>query len=508
MQGKLLSGTHTMTMASSHPLIAETELVRVVVHPTKRRRVTVLLYNHTDSSTPLHSDELALANAEERARFIGQLPTTLQASADTALRTVTAQLTAWLIKNPGHGNQSSVRPDREAEEVWPEPVNGESLLSTIVVILRRYVVMSRETAHAIALWILHTYASDVADFTPYILITSPVRECGKTTLLDILEPLVHRPRRSDGMTAAALYRSIDRDIPTILLDELDTRLGGDGGENLRGVLNSGFKAGNVYTICVGDSHEVRDFKTFCPKVLAGIGRPWDTVVSRSIPVRLQRATKSERTRLRKVTGATIHAQFATYRRQCVRWAIDHREELTDHRSPDVPEALSARQADIWRPLFAIADLIGDRWPARARVAAQQLHGVVEEEGDYGLLLLEDIRTYYAELVTDRLRSMELAAYLSTLEHRPWPEMPNGKPLSPRALAKLLGRFGIKPTTFRDSKGTGKGYLLEHLAPAFARYLKTESVTLQPSGLAVTSVTPESQSPVTDVTAINESLCDG
>ena len=75
------------------------------------------------------------------------------------------------------------------EEPWPDEVNCAQLLNAIVCIAKRpiHIAMPREAALAVALWVVHTYASDVADFTAYILITSPVRECSKTTLLDVLE---------------------------------------------------------------------------------------------------------------------------------------------------------------------------------------------------------------------------------------------------------------------------------------------------------------------------------
>ena len=62
----------------------------------------------------------------------------------------------------------------------------------------------------------------------------------------------------------------------MLLDELDAQLRSDAGESLRKVLNTGFARTGKITICVGDAHEDKDFATFCPKVLAGIGRVWDT----------------------------------------------------------------------------------------------------------------------------------------------------------------------------------------------------------------------------------------
>jgi hypothetical protein len=39
-----------------------------------------------------------------------------------------------------------------------------------------------------------------------------------------------------------------------------------------------------------------------------------------------------------------------------------------HARPTLPETIGDRQADVWEPLLAIADLAGDPWPARARAA--------------------------------------------------------------------------------------------------------------------------------------------
>ncbi|MFI5244618.1 MAG: DUF3631 domain-containing protein [Gemmatimonadales bacterium] len=382
---------------------------------------------------------------------------------------------------PGAHNRSASRSPttREVrdpeEEPWPDPVNGAHLLNTIVCTVRRYIAMPREAALAVALWVVHTYASDIADFTAYLLVTSPVRECGKTTLLDVLEYLVLRPRRSDGMTAAALYRTIDRHAPTILLDELDARLAGEGGENLRSVLNSGFKPGGRVTICVGESHEARDFKTYCPKVLAGIGRPWDTVVSRSIQVRLARATPPERAKLRKLVGATIGDELAPLRRQCLRWVDDGREDLAKHRMPMVPDGLSARQADIWRPLFAIADVAGGRWLKRARAAAEALHGATEEDSELGTQALADLRAFFVERGADRLRSASIVEHLVGLEERHWSEMPgSGRPLTAAGLARVLKRFSVRPRNMRDAEGVGKGYTLADLRQVFERYLPPAS----------------------------------
>jgi hypothetical protein len=362
------------------------------------------------------------------------------------------------------------------EDPWPHPVDGVELLDELVVLARRYMVLPEYAAEAIALWVLHTYLLAVADFTPYLLITSPVRGCGKTTLLDLAEHIAYRALKNGGITAAALYRVIDKRSPTMLLDELDTRLKGEGAEGLRGVLNEGFKRGGNIVICVGDTAEPRSFRVFSPKMLAGIGRVWDTVASRSIPIRLQRASKDELYLLKKMRGDLIHDQCAEYRRKALTIAAAIAADVREM-DPPVPDALDSRQGDIWRPLLAIADIIGGHWPDTARTAAVGLHGVGDEETDYGLLMLEDVRDLFVKSGGDALFSAAIVEYLGKLEHRPWPEYRNDRPISTRGVASLLGRFGVKPKPVRFGSATGKGYAYATLLPVFEKYLRPlKSVT--------------------------------
>ena len=66
------------------------------------------------------------------------------------------------------------------------------------------------------------------------------------------------------------------------------------------------------------------------------------------------------------------------------------------------------------------------------------------------MVLSDIRDIFAARPgIDRLRSAEMADALGAMENRPWPEWRNGKPITPAALARLLGPFGITPGTKRD-----------------------------------------------------------
>src|SRR5258707_12604031 len=100
----------------------------------------------------------------------------------------------------GGGNREQKRPMRlqpvlnlAAMELWPEPVDGKGLLDELRTVLRRFVVMPKWAEETLALWILHTYAFELRDVSTYVGIESPVRRCGKTTLMTVLSELVNRP---------------------------------------------------------------------------------------------------------------------------------------------------------------------------------------------------------------------------------------------------------------------------------------------------------------------------
>src|SRR5438067_1475453 len=89
--------------------------------------------------------------------------------------------------------------------------------------LRRYVVFAcDEQVVACALFVLHTYVMSASEVTPYLAVTSAEKQSGKSRLLEVLEALVANPLPVVSPSAAVLYRVIDAQKPTLLVDEVDT----------------------------------------------------------------------------------------------------------------------------------------------------------------------------------------------------------------------------------------------------------------------------------------------
>ncbi len=75
--------------------------------------------------------------------------------------------------------------------------------------------------------------------------------------------------------------------PTLILDEAETFMKEN--EELRGIVNGGHTKATANVIrTVGESHQPRDFSTWCPKFLALIGRLPATLMDRAIIVPMRR----------------------------------------------------------------------------------------------------------------------------------------------------------------------------------------------------------------------------
>jgi hypothetical protein len=166
--------------------------------------------------------------------------------------------------------------------------------------LERFVVYPSE--HALVahmLWIAHTWLMDAWESTPRIAFLSPEPGSGKSRALEVTEPLVPRPVHAVNTTPAYLFRKVsDPDgLPTILYDEIDTVFGekANGNEDIRGMLNAGHRKGAVGGRCVvrGKVVETEELPAYCAVMLAGLDDLPDTIMSRSIVIRMRRRAPSE-----------------------------------------------------------------------------------------------------------------------------------------------------------------------------------------------------------------------
>ncbi|MCI5060689.1 MAG: DUF3631 domain-containing protein [Alphaproteobacteria bacterium] len=368
----------------------------------------------------------------------------------------------------------------EVAEPWEEPVNGVELFDELVTIFKTYLILSDYQAEVLALWALFSYCINANNIAPKLLIYSPEKRCGKTTLIDVLIGLVCKPLPASNISPAAVYRTIEAVNPTLIIDEADTFLKAD--SEMTGIINSGHRKSAAYVIrLMGDNHEPKQFSTWAATIIGMIGKPADTIVDRSILIQMRRKKPDE-----MVERFVIHKTekyFEILRRKIVRWIYDHFDAFSEA-EPKTPKELNDRATDNWRPLFAIADCIGSECSDLARKASLALaYKDDEDEGSAGEMLLTDIRLILEERNQSQISTSDLLYYLVEIEERPWMEWNRGKPLSARQLSNKLKPFGISPTNITDSFGKRrKGYNQLDFAEAFERYIPdspSSNLSVQP-----------------------------
>jgi hypothetical protein len=165
------------------------------------------------------------------------------------------------------------------------------------------------------------------------------------------------------------------------------------------------------------------------------------------------------------------AEFDVLKRKAARWAADHFEELKSA-DPQMPAALSGRDADKWRPLIAIADAIGGQWGELARTAAVQLSTSVQAKAaqrDYNRLL-QDCRRVAKMVTAATIAPKELLLALLDLKDADWSTRNRGRPITPEYMAGALRHYGI----VSDRTGKARFYRWADFEDAWRRYLPAET----------------------------------
>jgi hypothetical protein len=368
-------------------------------------------------------------------------------------------------------------------------------------------VPSEHCITVLALWAAHTHAPKAFYVTPRLILDSAEPESGKSRVLELLNLITRAPIFTMNTTIAALYRRLAGEPRTILLDETDAVFAKGAAQNhedLRALLNAGYKRGATVDRCVGDGFKMKvvEFPAFAPAALAGIaGKMPATITTRAVTIHMRRRAPGED--IAEFFEEDAIGEAEPLRLSLSAWVEDITSELTGAR-PVMPPGVTDRKAEVWRALLAIADAAGGGWPQRARAACKHFAlGADPGEMSLGVRLLADLRAIWPRSGTDGTSGTALASHvpdvplvphigteelrqrLHALEEAPWGDM-YGKPIDARRLAKMLGKYGVHPVKVRIGEQSVRGYRSEDLWDPWRRYLPPVSATDETSATSLAS----------------------
>jgi hypothetical protein len=265
--------------------------------------------------------------------------------------------------------------DREVDPV--------KLLEQIVGEYKNYIEFSDEREYFLhALWDIGTYFHILFNSFPYLYVGG-IKRCGKSKVLTLHSLIAFNAFFSNNMSPSSIYRLIQNAKGTLLIDETEKLSNPERALEFRSIILSGYKKGAVVYRVEKTKKETlvpEAFETYGPKAMANIQGLEDVLEDRCI-ITIMKRGKDRRITDREVNMQSehwselkhrLHILFLQYWREILETyrkidELSERNELSEQVNfmgitvkDDRIKYLTARELELWKPLFAIAKFFDDQ----------------------------------------------------------------------------------------------------------------------------------------------------
>lgn len=201
----------------------------------------------------------------------------------------------------------------------------------------------------LTLWTIGTYFYTIFPAYPYLALNGP-KNSGKSTVMRVLQPLAFNMITTSDPTGPSMFRLIHQTSCTVGIDEAERYHNpkDPGMQQIRQLLNSGYKQGMPAIRVTGDDLKPQAFDVYSPKILAAIAGLEDILASRCIAIPMRRTTQKMPSFPPDFDGAALRHQLYTL-------TLTHFQAVYRNYF-DRPELhkLHNRSGELWSPLVALA----------------------------------------------------------------------------------------------------------------------------------------------------------
>lgn len=201
----------------------------------------------------------------------------------------------------------------------------------------------------LTLWAIGTYFYTMFPAYPYLALNGP-KNSGKSTVMRVLQPLAFNMITTSDPTGPSMFRLIHQTSCTVGIDEAERYHNpkDPGMQQIRQLLNSGYKQGMPAIRVTGDDLKPQAFDVYSPKILAAIMGLEDILASRCIAIPMRRTT-------RKMPSFPPDFDGAPLRHQLYTLALTHFQTVyTNYFERPELHKLHNRSGELWSPLVALA----------------------------------------------------------------------------------------------------------------------------------------------------------
>jgi DNA primase len=235
----------------------------------------------------------------------------------------------------------------------------------------------------LTLWTVGTYFYTLFPAYPYLALNGP-KNSGKSTVLRVLQPLAFNMVTTSDPTGPAMFRLIHYTSCTVGIDEAERYHNprDPGMQQIRQLLNSGYKAGMPAIRLMGEDMTPQAFDVYSPKILAAIAGLEDILASRCIAIPMRRTN-------RKMPLLPPDFDGAELRHRLFVLALTHFQSVYQNyfQRPDLHK-LRNRSGELWSPLVALAAFFEEQGDISGLLEAISEAGEWDEQISEGKALSE------------------------------------------------------------------------------------------------------------------------
>jgi len=307
------------------------------------------------------------------------------------------------------------------------------------------------------LWVIGTYFFPLYCAYPYVYVGGE-KATGKTKCLELTKHLAFNGITSGNISMASVFRMVQAGRCTLLIDETEFLAHKEKTQEIRSLLNAGYKPGNpVYRTekTAKDEFVPTPFDAYSPKMLANINGLEDVLETRTIPFIMKR-TMNNIVGNREIEYGDKECD--QIRDNLYLLAMTKGDLMIESYKTTKPiSSIKSRDWEMWHPILSIAKIIDgesdlglfDRTVALAEEKVNER--LVEERITSGSTLL--LRTLLKMvIIEDYYRPSEICnKMIESFGEEKW--------MTPPWVGWTLKKLGIKTYRTRDRHG-----ILYHLKP--------------------------------------------
>ena len=265
-----------------------------------------------------------------------------------------------------------------------ETVEPGQVFKTVHDLFTQYVDFRSEIESAIlALWTIGTYFYTMFPAYPYMALNGP-KNSGKSTVMRVMQPLAFNMISTSDPTGPSMFRLIHYTSCTVGIDEAERYHNpkDPGMQQIRQLLNSGYKQGMPAIRLIGEDMKPQAFDVYSPKILAAIAGLEDILASRCIAIPMRRTDKKMPSFPPDFDGASIRHQLYTL----ALTAFPHL--YTNYFERPELHTLHNRSSELWSPLVALAAFFEEQGQVSGLLQAIATAAETDEQISQGKALSE------------------------------------------------------------------------------------------------------------------------